>query len=82
MSNFVNDFFAEADVNMQVLKFEIEDMIKGIDTSGDALIQKSELKIFIRKAMGIKGAEVIAEFESSSSSGSYEESSSDQKGNL
>ena len=54
MNNFVSDFFSDADVSMQFFKFEVQDMMKGIDKSGDFLISREELKEFLRKSMGMK----------------------------
>ena len=55
MAQLVADFFQDAENDVKVFQFEIEDMIKGIDNSGDNRVQKEELKEFIQKAMGIKG---------------------------
>ena len=54
MNSFISDFFADADVSMQYFKFEVQDMIQGMDKSGDFLINREELKEFLRRSIGMQ----------------------------
>ena len=53
MNKFISEFFKDADVEMQFFEFEVQDMIKGMDKSGDFLISRDELREFMMNSMGI-----------------------------
>ena len=54
MNKFISEFFKDADVEMQFFEFEVQDMMKGMDKSGDFLISRDELRKFMMSFMGIR----------------------------
>ena len=82
---FLQEFYNDAQIEMHVFEFEVQDLIDEIDKSKDGKIQQPELLRFMCYAFGVSYTEKprpitdisVADFEGSSSESSSEEDSSE-----